>query len=261
APTSGPVEPAAVDFSFDMRVTRIAEKPRVTYPFSDEAWAALDALGEKVDTDLTAHDVRLTMGGEPTFVSIDDYQSEEWNTAALGPQKRMRADDLIRPLRARSAPGVLLHAGGGAGPRGEPLPRWAFSLYWRRDGKPIWRNVALIAPETGGARPLADDVQRFTQAIARRLGIEPDYVQPAFEDPADRLLKQVELPENVDPADPRIDDPVERDRIIRTFERHLGAPARAPPPVTSCRCSAGPAKPRRRAGSARCGRRGVVGCS
>ena len=39
-------------FSFDMSVTRIAEKPRVTYPFSDEAWAALDALGDKVDADL-----------------------------------------------------------------------------------------------------------------------------------------------------------------------------------------------------------------
>ena len=84
APISGLVEPSKVDFAFDMSVARIAEKPRVTAPFSDEAWAALDALGEKVDADLVANDVRLTMGGEPTFVSIDDYQSAEWNTAALG---------------------------------------------------------------------------------------------------------------------------------------------------------------------------------
>src|SRR5262249_31032576 len=172
APTSGPVEPAAVDFSFDMKLSRIAEKPRVTYPFSEEAWAALDVLGEKVDADLIAHDVRLTMGGEPTFVSIDDYQSEEWNTAALGPQKSGRADELIRRLRERYAPGGLLHHGQGKWYPGEPLPRWAFSLYWRRDGKPIWWNAALIAPETGGNRPLADDVQRFTEAIATRLGIE-----------------------------------------------------------------------------------------
>src|SRR5262249_26698339 len=224
APISGSVEPSQVTYSFDMTVTRIAEKPRVTYPFSDDAWAALDALGEKVDRDLASNDVRLTMGGEPTFVSIDDYQSAEWNTAALGPTKRVRADELIRRLRRRFAPGGLLHYGQGKWYPGEPLPRWAFALYWRRDGKPIWHDDAFIAPETIAYRPLADDAQRFTQAVAARLGLNADYVQPAFEDPAARLLKQGELPENVDPSDPKIDDPVERDRTMRAIEQHLGAP-------------------------------------
>jgi uncharacterized protein (DUF2126 family)/transglutaminase-like putative cysteine protease len=225
APISGSVEPSQVVFSVDMRVARIAEKPRPTYPFSDAAWAALDALGESVDRDLARDDVRLTMGGEPTFVSLDDYQSAEWNTAALGPTKRARADELIRRLRQRCAPGGLLHYGQGKWYPGEPQPRWALGLYWRRDGKPIWHNAALIASETVTHRPRDDDAQRFTQALARRLGLDAAYVQPAFEDPLERMRKEGEVPENSEPSDAKIDDPIERGRIIRTVERQLGTPA------------------------------------
>jgi len=224
APISGGVEPAEVTFSFDMKITRIAERPRVTWPFSDEAWAALDLLGETVDADLSAQDVRLTMGGEPTFVSIDDYESPEWNTAALGDTKRELADDLARRLRDRFAPGALLHHGQGKWYPGEPLPRWAFSLFWRRDGQPMWRNMALLAPEKHKRTLLADDAQRFTESVAAKLGITAEHVMPAFEDPAERMLKEGELPENIDPSNPKIDDPVERARIMRTFERHLSVP-------------------------------------
>ncbi len=225
APITGLVEPCEVSFSYDMSVKRIAEQPRVTAPFSEEAWAALDALGEKVDADLAAHDVRLTMGGEPTFVSVDDYQSAEWNTDALGPMKRMRADDLIRRLRDRFAPGGLLHHGQGKWYPGEAIPRWAFSLFWRRDGVPIWRNESLIARETALQQLSPGDAQRFAEGIAARVGIMADYVQPAYEDPADRMLKQGLIPDNIDPSDPKIDDPVERARILNLFDSHRGQPA------------------------------------
>jgi uncharacterized protein (DUF2126 family) len=224
APISGGVEPAKVDFSFEMKIARINEKPRVTFPFSDEAWSALDALGARVDADLTAQDVRLTMGGEPTFVSVDDYQSAEWNTAATGPTKRVIADQLIRRLRDRFAPGGLLHYGQGKWYPGEPLPRWAFSLIWRKDGKPIWQNITLIADEGRAVTPSSDDAHRFSESLAHRLGVPAAHVLPAFEDPADRMLKEGALPPNVDPADPKIDDPIERARIMREFERFLSAP-------------------------------------
>jgi uncharacterized protein (DUF2126 family)/transglutaminase-like putative cysteine protease len=224
APISGVVEPAEVTFNFDMSVRRIGERPRVTAPFSDEAWQALDALGEKVDADLKTNDVRLTMGGEPTFVSVDDYQSAEWSTDALGPTKRIRADELIRRLRDRFAPGGLLHYGQGKWYPGEPIPRWAFALYWRRDGVPVWRNDDLITREQPARTATTEDAQRFAEGVAARSGLAAEYVQPLYEDPVDRMLKQGLIPENFDPSDPQIDDPHERARILKLFDSQIGAP-------------------------------------
>ncbi len=225
APVSGRVEPSEVAFSYDMSVTRLAGRPRVTAPFTDEAWRALDALGGKVDADLKDNDVRLTMGGEPTFVSIDDYQSAEWRTAALGATKRIRADDLIRRLRRRFAPAGLLHYGQGKWYPGEPAPRWAFALYWRRDGAPVWRDDDLIMREKPGRDITTDDARRFAEGIATRLGLASEYVQPLYEDPVDRMLKEGLIPENFDPTDPQIDDPNQRARILELFDSEIGKPS------------------------------------
>ena len=225
APVSGAVDPANVEFGFEMHVTRIREAPRVTMPFSDEAWEKLDELGLRVDADLEAGDVRLTMGGEPTFISIDDFEAPEWNTAAVGPAKKALADKLIRRLQQRFAPGGFLHYGQGKWYPGESLPRWALALYWRRDGKPIWGDQSLVAPVAADTpTPTCGEAEKVACAIADRLGIEPDYVVPAYEDTAHWLLKEGNLPENVDPSNPRLDDPEERARMVRTFERGLSAP-------------------------------------
>ena len=225
APITGTAGAANCEFVFDMRVDRIHEAPRITKPFSDEAWEKLDTLGDAIDHDLVTHDVRLTMGGEPTFISIDDFQSPEWNTAAVGPTKRAHADDLIRRLHARFAPNGFLHYGQGKWYPGESLPRWAFALCWRKDGEPIWRDPGLAAKINGPHDASIQNAERFTLDVASRLGISEEFAMPAFEDPMYWSLKEAELPANVDPLDPKIDDPETRTRMVRTFERGLSSPS------------------------------------
>lgn len=225
AAISGALEPCQTTFNHVMEVTRVEEAPRITLPFADEAWAALDTVGEQVDRDLVAGDVRLTMGGEPTFVSTEDFEAPEWTNDAVGPTKRGLADTLLRRLQARFAPGGLFHHGQGKWYPGESLPRWAFGLYWRKDGVPIWRDPALIAPETGEAAVTAAEAERLLRALADRLGIGGDCVQPAYEDPALWLMKESALPENVDALDPALDSAEARARFSRVFSRGLREPA------------------------------------
>jgi uncharacterized protein (DUF2126 family) len=225
APISGLASFANVDFNFEMRVERVAEHPRITKPFSEEAWKALDALGEEVDRKLVADDVRLTMGGEPTFVSIDDFESPEWNTDAVGPTKRELADRLIRRLRDRFAPGGFLHYGQGKWYPGESLPRWTFSLYWRHDLKPIWLNPERIAVEGMDGEATIASARALLDAIASELGVATDYVAPAYEDPAEWIVKEANLPPNVSPENSQLKDPEERHRIARVFSRGLTEPS------------------------------------
>jgi uncharacterized protein (DUF2126 family)/transglutaminase-like putative cysteine protease len=227
APISGGFTAAGtpeVAFDFDMKVRRVAEHPRITKPFSDEAWDRLNALGRKVDAALTEGDVRLTMGGEPTFVSIDDFESAEWNTDAVGPEKRALADNLIRRLRDRFAPGGFLHYGQGKWYPGESLPRWTFSLYWRPDGKPVWRDETLIAKEGADTGAGEAEASVLVRGIATRLGIDADFTVPVYEDPAEWMLKEGNLPANVTPEDSKLKNPEDRARFARVFERGLDRP-------------------------------------
>jgi len=224
APVSGGVDECEVTFEHHMKVTRIHEDPRVTLPYTDEQWESINALGRAIDRDLVDGDVRLTMGGEPTFVSIDDMDGAEWNTAAMGPAKRVLAERLLDRLRQRLAPGGFLHCGQGKWYPGEPLPRWALTCYWRADGAPLWHDRALLASEDAsyGFGPL--EAQRFAETLAQRLGVNPDYVNPAFEDPVYYLQRERQLPINVDPVDNHLEDPEERERVRRVFERGLNVP-------------------------------------
>ena len=184
APIGGTVEPAHVEFSYAMPVRRLNESPRLSKPFSEEDWTKVEEVAHQVDADLKAQDVRLTMGGEPTFVGIDEPESPQWNIDALGPIKRSRGLALIQGLRAKTAPGAMLLYGQGKWYPGEPLPRWALSCYWRADGVPVWENVDLIAREDKDYGLGAADALRFGEALTHRLQVSAENLLPAF-DPGD----------------------------------------------------------------------------
>jgi uncharacterized protein (DUF2126 family)/transglutaminase-like putative cysteine protease len=221
APVSGLVEDSEVAFEHVMRIDRIWEAPRVTRPYSEAQWGQIESLGAEIDTELAALDVRLTMGGEPTFVSIDDPDGPEWNTAALGDDKRQLAAELYHRLRRRYAPQGLAHFGQGKWYPGEPLPRWSLNCFWRKDGQPIWSNADLLADEAIDYDVSAESAQRFLALVAARLGLTPRHILPAYEDAFYYLWRERRLPGNVDPFHSNLEDAQERDRLARVFEHGL----------------------------------------
>jgi uncharacterized protein (DUF2126 family) len=207
-------------FAHRMFVTRVRETARVTKPYTDGQWAEIDTLGHAVDRQLRAGDVRLTMGGEPTFISIDDMQGAEWNTAAVGPTKQGLANTLIRRLRERFAPKGLLTYGQGKWYPGESLPRWAYALHWRGDGKPL-----VHTDLSEGRTPAGIEAARLlVRGIAERLEVAPDNAIPGYEDAFYYLHRERQLPDNVLPEDNKLKDPEERTRIAKVFERGLDTP-------------------------------------
>ncbi len=222
APISGAVDECEVAFSFALSVERIHEDPRVTRPYGDSQWAAIDALGRSVDERLELGDVRLTQGGEPTFVSIDDPDAPEWNTTALGGRKAERAEDLLRRMHARLPPGGLLHFAQGKWYPGESLPRWAYGSYWRRDGQPIWRDPELLADARVSYGFGAAQAQDFVTALAKRLDVDPGFALPGYEDAWYYLWRERRLPTNVDPHDSKLEDAEARARLARVLDQGLG---------------------------------------
>jgi uncharacterized protein (DUF2126 family)/transglutaminase-like putative cysteine protease len=231
APVIGATGICETHMDFSMTVTRIHEDPRVTLPYSEQQWAAIVDLGDKVDAELKAGDVRLTMGGEPTFVSIDDMEGEEWNTTALSPKKRELAGALLKRLQSDFAPHALLHFGQGKWYPGEPLPRWALGCYWRADGQPLWRNHQLLDHGDLRDKRKPGDARVFLGALSGHLGLSERYVIDAYEDVAFIINHELRWPKNLDPLSADLSHGDERRRIAALIERGLGSPVGAVLPL------------------------------
>ncbi|MCV7029126.1 transglutaminase family protein [Mycobacterium sherrisii] len=232
APITGSTEVCTTALEFSNTVTRIHEDPRVTLPYTDAAWETICAVGRSVDERLAAADVRLTVGGEPTFVSVDDQVSKEWTTQADGPHKRQRASELAARLKSVWTPQGLVHRGQGRWYPGEPLPRWQIALYWRTDGQPLWTDETLLA-DPWAAEPMsstADDESAYKvlAGVAESLGLPLSQVRPAYEDPLARLAAKVRLPQGdaVRPEDDlSADDAAARAALLARLDESTTAPA------------------------------------
>ncbi|TXI74034.1 MAG: transglutaminase family protein, partial [Dechloromonas sp.] len=221
APVTGALDECETEFGHHMQVTRIWEAPRVTKPYTDSQWVEIEGLGHEIDAKLLAMDVRLTQGGEPTFVALDDPDGAEWNTAALGPTKRLLAADLFHRLREKYAPHGLMHFGQGKWYPGEQLPRWSLNCFWRKDGEPIWNSPLLYANERLDYGATSAHSALFLARVAEKLELDPKYVFPAFEDVYYYMWRERRLPGNVDPFDSRVDDEMERARLMKVFTQGM----------------------------------------
>ena len=224
APISGFAEPCETQFEFENKVTRIVEKPRVTKPYSDTQWEQIVAVGDQVDADLEANDVRLTMGGEPTFVGIDNTDAAEWNTAADGVHKRMLANGLFHRLKDRFGHGALMQYGQGKWYPGEPLPRWKLACYWRLDGHPIWNNPEWLADISKDYEINHETAERFALALADTLNIDPQLNLAAYEDPFYFIWEESKVPVNVDPLKMDLKSALERQKLAELLNEGLDQP-------------------------------------
>lgn len=225
APISGLLEGGVnASMKHEMTIRRIHEAPRTTKPYTEKQWKAIDAMGQVVDTVLEASDVRLTMGGEPTFVSIDDRENDCWHYGALGGNKKELAKDLLLRLRKRFAKGALTMFTQGKWYPGEILPRWAMPCFWRTDGEPVWKADKWLAdPDVEGSAE-TKDAKRFLDALGPALGIPKSYVRAAREDTPYYLWKDRRMPLSDEMMEADVYESAERERLQALMDGDLNAP-------------------------------------
>ncbi len=225
APVTGGIDPCESTFSFFNKVKRLNEPPRVTKPYSEQQWAQIDRFGRAIDSELDKLGIQLTMGGEPTFISIDDMESPQWNTAADGKDKRQLAHKLFLGMQQLFSQGSFRHYGQGKWYPGEPLPRWQYACYWRKDGQPLWQNQDLLADANQHGALTWQQAEQFAHKLAAQLGLTPDVITTAYEDVLYHLWQEGQLPVDVSPKQPELLHAMSRQGFLQKLERGLDTPA------------------------------------
>jgi uncharacterized protein (DUF2126 family)/transglutaminase-like putative cysteine protease len=221
APITGFIDECECEFSYTNIVTRIHEDPRVTKPYADGEWDTIKALGFAVDKELEEGDVRLTMGGEPTFVSIDDMDSEQWNTGALGAEKLKLAKDLLIKMKQEFGANGLLHYGQGKWYPGEEVPRWALGCFWRTDGEALWNDPKYLARVDQNYKHTIKDAQAFGELLCDKLALDKQYLQSTYEDTLYYMWMEQSLPADADPTKADLKDDLERRRLAKLLSRGI----------------------------------------
>ena len=224
APVTGGIDKCEVTFDFYNKITRINETPRVTKPYTQGQWAAIDDLGSKVDAALADENIKLTMGGEPTFISLDDMESEQWNTAADGADKRRLAHELFLKMKKEFAPAPLTHYAQGKWYPGEPLPRWQYGCYWRPDGEPLWHNQALLADINQTYQFDYTDAQAFMTHLLDRIQLPSESMHTAYEDYVYYMWQEGSLPIDAHPKDADMVDAMSREGFLARLGEGITQP-------------------------------------
>jgi len=181
APVTGQTDLCQVDFNVNMSVKTLIDVAPLSKPFSENEWQYIDKLGKSIDLKLNAMDVRLTMGAEPTFVSQDHPEENEWSIFALGKQKKEMADSLLQLLFYAFAKGGVIQYGQGKWCSGELQPRWSLNCYWRKDGLKIWTNQDLLAAEMSTTDYCTRDLQPWMNHLVEQLHLSPEFIRTAYE--------------------------------------------------------------------------------
>jgi uncharacterized protein (DUF2126 family) len=118
-----------------------------------------------------------------------------------------------------------MHHGQGKWYPGEPLPRWAFNLFWRTDGQPLWRDASLFAQEHEPEGYGIDVAKRFAEELEMLLGLRSGSTIPAYEDVWKALDLERRLPVNINPLESDLKSADERQRLAKLLDRGLNTVA------------------------------------